>query len=478
MSSQTQYEVCVVTATVPQLFSKGGRAMKHAEMSRRRFLQIAGVVSGAMAVAACAPVTVAPGSEAGSESAPSAAAVTLTLWKMPHRPAGEEVAIAEQVLDGFRAQQADIAVEYTEVPWAQATEALTTAFASDDPPDISYQTEGISRYAIPGQLSALDDFFQLEDGLRESFRQQTFGPATINDQLYGMPWVLAGNVLLWNKDLFEQAGLDPERPPDTWDEIVEYGLALTKPEEDQFGFMIGPRTALEFHAWNTVFWPLNAGGRYTNEDFSEIYLDEEPAIAAAQFYGDLFNSHQITPPADLGTVTGQLMSMFIAGKGGFANEVNTAIAVIRSAEEMNFELGVGPKPAGPASDPRWQRAGYGAAGYLSIAANSPHQDEAWTLLKYLVTPDALIGWIKELGWQPVLTDLSFADGDPIIEAVEANLENAVFVNEYMPDTPFRGEVIEEFASQYESIAMGRKSAEEAMVEGAQRMRDIISSRAS
>ena len=293
--------------------------MKQAKISRRLFLQIAGVATGALAMAACAPV-IAPGaSDGGVQAAPAAAAVTLTLWKMPHRPAGEEVEIAEKVLDVFRERHSDIGVEYTEVPWAQATEALTTAFASDDPPDVSYQTEGISRYAIPGQLATLDDFFQLEEGLREQFRPQGFVPATINGQLYGMPWVLAGNVQMWNKDLFEQAGLDPERPPDTWDEIIEFGLALTKPEEDQFGFMIGPRTALEFHAWNTVFWPLNGGGSYTNEDFSEIYLDEEPAIAAAQFYGDLFNTHKITPPAELGTVTGQLMSMFISGKGGFAN---------------------------------------------------------------------------------------------------------------------------------------------------------------
>jgi ABC-type glycerol-3-phosphate transport system substrate-binding protein len=452
--------------------------MQQAKISRRQFLHIAGAAAGAMAIAACAPVAAPGAAPGGGQAAPATAATKLTMWKMPHKANGEEVAIARKVLDGFQQKNPDIAVEYTEVPWDQATAALTTAFASNNPPDVTYQTEGISAYAIPGQLAALDDFFQLDSGLRDTFRESTFGPATIKNVLYGMPWVLAGNVQLWNKDLFEQAGLDPEKPPNSWDDIVEYGKALTKPDQDQYGFMIGPKTALEFHFWNTVFWPLNGGGRYTNDDFSEIYLDEEPAIAAAKFYGDLFNTHKITPPADVGTVTGQLKSMFIAGKGGFANEVNTAIATVRTSPDMKFKLGVGPKPAGPATDAKWQRAGYGAGGYLSIAAKSPNQKQAWTLLKYLVEPDSLKAWIKELGWQPVLKDLSFANGDPIIEAAEANLDNAVFVNSYMPDTPFRGDVLTEFASQYEAIAMGQKSAEDAMKEGAQHMRDIIKSHAS
>jgi hypothetical protein len=83
--------------------------MKQAKMSRRQFLHIAGIATGALAMAACQPVAAPSSSEAGA--APAAAAVTLTLWKMPHRPAGEEVAIAEQVLDVFRERNPDIGVE-------------------------------------------------------------------------------------------------------------------------------------------------------------------------------------------------------------------------------------------------------------------------------------------------------------------------------------------------------------------------------
>ncbi|HMN30466.1 MAG TPA: extracellular solute-binding protein, partial [Caldilineaceae bacterium] len=215
-------------------------------LSRRQFLYAAGASTASLVIAACVQTPGAPQAEgAGAGQAP----VTLKLWKAPHKPAGEEVKIAEDVLNGFHERQADIRVEYTEVPWAQYGEALTAGYASDDPPDVAYQTEGISRYALPGQLEALDSWFELAPGLKEQFRPQTFSPATIEGKLYGAPWVLAGNVQLWNKTLFEQAGLDPNKPPDSWDEIVEYGKKLTNPDQDQFGFMIGPQTALEFHGW-------------------------------------------------------------------------------------------------------------------------------------------------------------------------------------------------------------------------------------
>src|SRR5215213_8131483 len=93
----------------PTTHSERGNAMKQAKMSRRHFLQIIGVGSGALALAACTPVAVAPGSSQSAEqSAPAAAKVDLAMWKMPHKPNGEEVAIAQKVLDGFQQRNPDI----------------------------------------------------------------------------------------------------------------------------------------------------------------------------------------------------------------------------------------------------------------------------------------------------------------------------------------------------------------------------------
>jgi ABC-type glycerol-3-phosphate transport system substrate-binding protein len=456
------------------------------QFSRRRFLELSTSAAGGLVVAAYAQPALAAASAASVAAAPpatvadsvyqisaqQASVVKLQMWKAPHKPAGEEVKIAESVLASLHNTQPGIQVDYTEVPWDKYTEQMTSAFASNTPPDITYQTEGIATYAIPGQLEPIDSYLNQQAGLRDAYLTSSYVPGTINGALYGMPWVFAGNSLIWNKDLFEQAGLDPNTPPDTWDQVLEFGAKLTKPDQQQYGLMIGPKTALEFHGWNTVFWPLNAGGRFTNDDFTEIYLDEKESVYAATFYGDLFNKYQITPPAEMGTVTGQLMSLFTAGKGGFAWEVNTALATIQDSKP-SFTLGVGPKPAGPVRDPIRARAGYGSVGYLAISKASAHKPEAWAAIKYLAEPDPLQAWVKLLGWQSVRYDTSFAAGDPLIQAVEANLKYATQVNEYMPDKPYRGDVMNAFLSAYEAIALGQISAQDGMNQAAQQSRDLI-----
>jgi ABC-type glycerol-3-phosphate transport system substrate-binding protein len=455
--------------------------------SRRRFLQLSATTAGGVVLAAASQPSMAAAASAAPTVAASAApvlagpasqaTVKLQMWKAPHKPAGEEIKIAEKVLAGLHEANPGIQVEYTEVPWLKYNEQLTAAFASNTPPDITYQTEGIATYAIPGQLEPIDDFLNQQPGLREQYRANAYVPGTIAGKVYGIPWVFAGNSLLWNKDLFEQAGLDPDKPPDTWDQVIEFGLKLTKPDQQQYGLMIGPKTALEFHGWNTVFWPLNAGGRYTNADFTEIYLDEPESIAAANFYGDLFNKHKITPPADMGSVTGQLMSMFTAGQGGFAWEVNTALATIMDTKP-SFRVGVGPKPQGPATDPVRARAGYGSVGYLSISKASTSKAEAWTAIKYLAEPEPLKGWVKLLGWQSSRYDTSFAQGDPLIEAVEANIQYSTMVNEYMPDKPYRSDVMNAFLGQYEAIAQGQVSGQDGMIEAAKQARELIAARSA
>ena len=75
------------------------------------------------------------------------------MWKAPHKPAGEEIKIAQSVLAGLHDANPDIQVEYTEVPWLKYDEQLKAAFASNTPPDITYQTEGIATYAIPANWS-------------------------------------------------------------------------------------------------------------------------------------------------------------------------------------------------------------------------------------------------------------------------------------------------------------------------------------
>lgn len=90
-------------------------------LSRREFLARAAALGGAAALAACAPAAPAAGEEAAEAPAPAAAgAVTLTMWKGPHKPAGDETKLcARPTLDKFEAANPGIKVDFMEQPWGQ-----------------------------------------------------------------------------------------------------------------------------------------------------------------------------------------------------------------------------------------------------------------------------------------------------------------------------------------------------------------------
>jgi len=107
------------------------------QFSRRKFLELGITAAGGVVFAASGQPSLAAASPASAAAPPAApasqAGVKLQMWKAPHKPAGEEVKIAEKVLAGLHDANPGIQVEYTEVSWNKYSEQLTAAFASNTP---------------------------------------------------------------------------------------------------------------------------------------------------------------------------------------------------------------------------------------------------------------------------------------------------------------------------------------------------------
>ena len=114
-------------------------------------------------------------------------------------------------------------------------------------PDVSYQTESFPRFVNSGHIMPLDDMIDTSGFDRSYFFERTWEPGTYDGVTYSFPWIIGGSNLFWNKDLFEQAGLDPDTPPDTVEDFLSSAQAITGLGDDVFGFasrpMIRTRTA-------------------------------------------------------------------------------------------------------------------------------------------------------------------------------------------------------------------------------------------
>ena len=102
------------------------------------------------------------------------------------------------------------------------------------------------------------------DGLSESemddFFPQLLEACTYRGVLYALPMEATSLALLWNRDLFRKAGLDPDRPPADWEELSEYTRRLTidfdrDGRTDQYGFFVPVFPASgELNIWMTLQW--------------------------------------------------------------------------------------------------------------------------------------------------------------------------------------------------------------------------------
>lgn len=130
---------------------------------------------------------------------------------------------------------------------------LETRVASGDAPNLYAGTFGYipAKYAktesiIP--LNQFEDFKELEEKIDEKFLKKNFG------ENYYIPWNATTTVLLYNKELFKEAGLDPNKPPQTWKEYLEYAEKINNLPNRQDGSKV----------YGNVFWNemLSQGGWY------------------------------------------------------------------------------------------------------------------------------------------------------------------------------------------------------------------------
>lgn len=350
--------------------------------------------------------------------------VTLTFWKGPHKPGNQEATgFAGPVLAKFQKENPNIKVNFLSTPWTSWTEKYTTAFASGSPPDVSYMTEAMGQFALAGQLLPLDPYISMTKisgkSLKAYLLPRTWSTGTFKGKVYGIPWIIGGSNLFWNKDMFAKAGLDPEKPPATWAELISFGQKLTKPPM-QWGYVATPHgDGLE-----NDYWGIQSGGSWFNASLTQSTVNQPAFVKGVQFLSDLFNKYKIMVPASLASVTNAEYTYFSQGKAAMMSSQNTTYNTL-IADKVPFKIGAGLRPSGGAPGTQGHAA-YGGCGYLSIAAASPHKEEAWRLVEFLMRPENLKAWIGGLGFMSVAPSVNYYAGSPVMTAAQNTLPDTFF----------------------------------------------------
>jgi len=340
--------------------------------------------------------------------------VEITYW---HAMPGASEETLTRLTEKFNSSQDDVQVALVnQTTYADTLNKFRAGLSTGDLPDL-VQIEGTdlqqmidTQAVLPAQACIKADNYDLSDHLKRVVDYDTF-----KGTLWPMPFNASNPVLYYNKRAFQAAGLDPNLPPRTLEEVKAAAQKLKDSgAAAQAGF------GLKLDPWYFEHWSALGGKTYVNNGngrksrASRVTFDNQTGKEIFAFLADMVKSGLAkTNPADGPQQADNLLGV---GNGNFGMTIDTSAnlgtigQVLRNGEYPNVELGVAPMPA-----PKGKGGVFvgGAANYISKKSSSEKQAAAWQFAKFLNEPEAQAEWSAGTGYIPIRK--SAADLPPVQE---------------------------------------------------------------
>jgi sn-glycerol 3-phosphate transport system substrate-binding protein len=241
-------------------------------------------------------------------------------------------------------------------------------------------------------IVAFDDVVETaeEKAWLDSFYPTLMENGRTAGKTWGIPFQRSTIVMYYNKDAFRAAGLDPEAPPATWEELVSVGKKLTKADGSQWGAMI-PSTGYPY--WMFGALTMQNGQVLMSGNGDTTYFDHPAVVEALQFWKDLGETHRIMPKRTI--EWGTLRQNFLEGKTAIMwHSTGNLTAVKKNAK---FDFGVAMLPA---SKRRGTPTG-GGNFYIFKKTSPAERKAAMRLIKFMTSPESSAEWSMKTGYMGV-----------------------------------------------------------------------------
>lgn len=372
---------------------------------------------------------------------------TLTFWNGFTAADGE---ILRDIVNEFNeTNDKNIYVEMDIMPWANFNEMLPPAITSGTAPDFALMIRrDLAQYVQNGALKPMDFFWDFEGVDKAEFSEASLKMGTLNDIQYSIPMQVQSVYLYWNKDLFEAAGLDPEKPPVTWDDLYEIAPKLVNKESNVSGFVLAYNN-------NEILYNLILanGGNVLNADFTESVIDSEQNAAVLEKIQNLIINEK-TGPATI--VEGDMFNLMNAGQLGMVIAGPFLVSGLQT-NEINFGITTIPQVSVNGS----KYATLEGVGFVIPAStDSVKTDAIYEFVSYWNSTEVGRRWSLEAGFPPYLStvaeDPEIAD-NPIVSEL---MEQIGFAEPFMTEFPMRRALDSDIISpMVERLMLGEDAAD-------------------
>ncbi|WP_163537969.1 ABC transporter substrate-binding protein [Gracilibacillus sp. YIM 98692] len=313
--------------------------------------------------------------------------VTLKLWW----PGQNYVADAiSGIVEDFENENPNINIEYEAVPWGEYFQKLSVGYAGGNAPDIHGLGYGQLMYTVvQEQYADLNQFIEQDnwDGKEDIF-PDILESGQWNGGQYGLLFPDI-RVLFYRKDYFEEAGLDPEQPPQTVEELYEYARQLAIIDES--GTTTRGGIDIPVQNGEQAFYSLLLlhDQAHMYEENGDPLYDSDTSKQLLSDLVDLYNDGAIIPSNNL-----QLEgSPFQNGQSAMAftsPQIVEAMGDSIDLENIGWTL--------PPEGPNGTQTSLSMGTFVAMNDSTEYQEEAWEFIKFWFEPDNLLKFSEEAGY--------------------------------------------------------------------------------
>jgi ABC-type glycerol-3-phosphate transport system substrate-binding protein len=353
----------------------------------------------------------------------------------------------DATIAAFEEVHPNIKIEVQSVPAEEMFDKLLPQIAAGNTPDTAYVSDWMT-----GALAQNDGLAPLDDYIAKStiididdYVPAYLEPSRVGDVQYGLPFAGETTMLFYRTDRFEEVGLDPNHPPETWEEFQEYAEKLTDTANAKYGFAVfAPEAAYYFYPW---LW--QAGGeQLSTEDPTDVIWDSPEGQRAADFYANLA---QYSPP-DL------LNASSWDGRVPFANgDIGMYMAGTWFAGTLMTEFPDATGLWAAAPLPQDARCATTIAGdHLVVFKASKNPEAAYKWIEWLSAPQNMIGYNLGNPNEPgtllppktsLLNDDTLYENRPYLQASKDSMDCAYVPDADQPNYFMAEEILTEYLGQ-------------------------------
>ena len=381
--------------------------------------------------------------------------VKLTLWSLD-----KDIQPAPNLVKEFNDQHNGITIEYRLIQFDDVVTEAMRAYATGQAPDIIAVDN--PEHAL---FSSRGAFLDLTDMIKNSkvIKPENYFPGPLKSvewdgKYFGVPKATNTIALYYNKDMFKAKGLDPNKPPQTWDELVEDARKLTDPAKNVYGLAFSAK-ANEEGTFQFLPWAQMGGGSYE-------HINSDGAVKALEVWKTIIDEKLASPD----TLTrGQWDSTGTFNSGNAAMAISGPWELDRMTKEAKFDWGVTLLPV-----PKEGAERSSAMGDFNWAvfSTSKHPAEAFKALEYFASQDDKM--FKNFGQLPARSDISIPEtGQPLKDAaLKVFLEQLKYAKPRGPH-PQWPKISKAIQDAIQAALTGQMSPKDALDQAADKIKAVL-----